>query len=98
MSIDQEQIRLRRGLVLLALEANFPNALTRDALTRAVPVFTDGRDLDRDGAYLQGKGYIDHTSSDIGGRTYHSYRILPAGVDLVEASTTDPGVRIERGS
>jgi len=96
---DINETRLRRGLILHALHAQYPMALTKSSLEKQVGPFYEGdqRALNRDLAYLEESRFLEDRSSDIADRTIHAYRITPAGVNLVEGATKDPGVHFERG-
>lgn len=99
MSADVNETRLRRGLILHALHAQFPMALTKSSTEKQVGPFYGGdtRSLARDLAYLEESGFLEDRSSEIGDRTVHAYKITPAGMNLVEGATKDPGVHFERG-
>jgi hypothetical protein len=46
--------------------------------------------------YLEAKGYVDAEWENDGTGDLKSVRLLPTGMDLVELSTTDPGVTFVR--
>lgn len=91
--------RLRRGFILHALHANYPHPLARPSLERTVSPFyqNDARALERDLAYLEEKKLIERKGAEIGNRVVHSFAIEPAGIDIVEGSTADPGIEIAGG-
>ena len=92
-----EELRERRGLILHALHANYPNPVTRGAIDRQVmPFYTSVKELDRDIEYLADKGFLEKRETEIGERKIRNYEITPAGVDLVDGSTQDPGVHFAR--
>lgn len=96
MSANQRTIQ--RGLVLLALEAQYPQALMQKALDRQLgKLFESTEALDRELAYLKDKGLISAVSQELAGRTLTSWSITTAGIDLVEGTTSDPAIHIERG-
>lgn len=90
---------LRRGILLLALHAQFPLALTRPALDRQVGPFYahDPVQLVRDLAYLEQKGFLVQKRARIGQHVIETATLTPAGVDVVEGTTSDPGIEIVRG-
>jgi hypothetical protein len=94
MSLDQ--LRERRGLILHSLHAQYPMRLMRTALDRNVMPFYAGEagQFDRDVEYLRDKGYLDVEEQTLAGRSISAFKITPAGVDLVEGSTKDPGIII----
>jgi len=85
-----------RGLLVLALYAQFPGFFTDQALQNQVRVFYRGDQeaLVRDIAYLQRSGYLTVTEQKLGPRRIRAYELTPQGVDIAEGSTTDPGVDI----
>lgn len=90
---------MRRGVQLLALQAQYPGKLARAVLTQQLSAFIeDPKDLDRDCAYLSDKGYatwaVEHFE---GGASVLMGRITAAGIDLIDGVSTDPGVHIQRG-
>lgn len=94
--MSETQTPLRRGLVLLALKAQYPLPLTRVALDRQLGPFyaTDPRDLARDLAYLAERGFLRRDSHEVGGLTFATICLTAAGVDVVERIVKDPGVEI----
>lgn len=92
-----DQLRERRGLILHALHANFPLRTMRAAIERAVMPFYVGEaaQFARDIEYLRAKGYLDVHQEHVGRSAVEAYSISPAGVDLVERTTADPGVFIQ---
>lgn len=99
MSADADETRLRRGLILHALHAQFPLRLSAASLQRQVGPFYQGeaKALERDLAYLEQKGALELHSDEVGGLTVRAFSITPAGIDLVERTTTDPGITFARG-
>lgn len=91
-----DEAPLRRGLVLLALHAQYPMALMEAALERQVMPFygNDRRALGRDLAYLDDKGLLQATEQAVGGRTLRSFTITVDGVDVVDGTVQVPGVTI----
>lgn len=95
--------RLRRGLILHALHAQSPMALMRPALDRQVGVFYigDDRQLSRDLLYLEQKGALTRRMAEVtvhhAAHQVEALTITPTGTDLVEGTTTDPGIEFARG-
>jgi hypothetical protein len=84
-----------RGLVLSALQAQYPYPLTDLALShQLLPFYAgDAKAFLRDRQYLREKGYIEVESSRVGDREVHAIRITAAGIDVVEGAVRDPGVQ-----
>lgn len=93
------QSPIQRGLVLHALYEQYPMSLTTVALERRVEVFyrADPRALARDLAYLEERLLIRSEKHEVGGRTFGTVQITAAGVNVVEGTTTDPGVELSQG-
>ena len=89
--------RLRRGLVLATLAANYPHQVADGLLYRQVKSYypSDAPQFGRDVAYLAERGYLDATEDRVRGSVVKSYRITAAGIDLVERTSNDPGVEFE---
>lgn len=94
-----EMTRLRRGLVLHTLYKQYPLALADAALEASVlPAFHDDRTAYlRDRAYLADLGLIVQDGMKVAGRRLETWKLTAAGVDVVEGSTTLPGVNIGKG-
>lgn len=85
--------RLHRGLVLQALHAQYPLALTEVALERQVAaIIGGGAVLERTIAYLVEKGLVERNSVQLGQRRLSAVKLRVSGVDLVEGTTTDPAI------
>lgn len=98
MSVSNEQRPVQRGIILLALEAQYPQALMEKALDRQVGrLFEDGAALTRELAYLRDKGLIAATTETVAGRVLTSWTITTSGIDLVEGVSRDAAIHIERG-
>lgn len=97
--MSAEQSRVRRGLVLMALNAQYPLGLAEAALELQVGPFYAGdqRALVRDLAYLEDSGYLARKSVKVARQSVRSFEITPKGIDVVECSVTDPGVVISDG-
>jgi hypothetical protein len=92
-----EIVSLRRGMILLALHAQYPHALTQAMLERAVgPFYEQLRGFSVDLAYLQEKGLCTSESTMVGLKVFVSYRITTKGIDLVDGAVEEPGIQIER--
>ena len=89
---------LRRGVVLLALHAQFPLALARPALDRQVGPFyaMDPLQLHRDLAYLEQKGLLTQKKGTVGNHRIEIITLTPDGADVVEGATAIPGVEFAR--
>ncbi len=100
MNVAAEESRLRRGVVLLALHAQYPLTLAERALELQVRAFYVGtsadRNLARDLAYLEESGRILRNEDEIDGVPIRTWKLTPAGVRLAEGTETDPGVEISR--
>lgn len=92
----RDESRLRRGLVLQALHAQYPYPLTEAALSRQISVIYlgDERARARDVAYLEEKGFLQVERATVGAVTLRTFKITTAGVDVVEGSTKDAGVEL----
>lgn len=88
--------RVRRGMLLAALNAQYPHPLTELALELQTRAFYAGdpRAMVRDLAYLVESGYLTRAAEKLGGREFATYKITPTGIDICEGSTTDPGIEI----
>jgi hypothetical protein len=92
-----EVVGLRRGILLQALHAQYPYALTRAMLEKAVcALYPALKGMDADIEYLREKGLLTSEETTVAARVYRSYKLTAAGVDVVEGSTTLPGISIER--
>lgn len=92
---------IRRGLLLLALHAQYPNALLRASLDGLVGAawFGDTEAWARDAAYLQRQGLVLVDEAPLpGGRTLETWALTEAGFGLVEGAATDPAVQIARAT
>lgn len=94
--MSETQTPLRRGLVLLALKAQYPLPLTQTALDRQLGLFyaADPRALTRDLAYLSERGFLRRDSHEVGGSVFATLCLTASGVDIVERITKDPGIEI----
>lgn len=94
--MSESQTPIRRGLVLHALHAQYPMALTQGALDRQVSVFYagDSKAQARDLAYLAERELLRREQTEVGGQVVVAFRITAKGVDIVERLVTDPGVEI----
>ena len=83
-----------RGLVLQVLHTQYPLALTRVALeSRVLPFYgQDSRELARDIAYLEDKGYLRQDATEVDDLRVHTFRITANGVDVGEKRVQVPGV------
>lgn len=88
--------RVRRGLLLTAAHAQYPHPLTELALELQTRAFYAGqpRELVRDLAYLVDSGYLTRGTEKVAAREFSIYRITPEGIDIVDGSTSDPGIEI----
>ncbi len=88
--------RLRRGLILLTLLEQYPGSLARAILERNMGPAYYGRDaerdFDRDMAYLEDSGYIEHERQSFGAHVLEAVKVTPKGIDVAERSVEDPGV------
>lgn len=93
-----EVVRLRRGMVLHALHVQYPLSLAQAALERQIaPHYMFDRlakESTRDLAYLREKGLIAREEQKIGEAVIVTWRITPAGIDLVEGVATDPAIDV----
>lgn len=102
MTTDTTTLSLRRGLVLFALEANYPLALLGRALEeRVLPFYggasaASGQAFARDLEYLAEKRLIDRTEAELDGRRLVSWRLTASGLDVVTGVSQVPGITIER--
>jgi hypothetical protein len=93
--VPADNSRELRGLILSALQAQYPYPLTELALDLQIlhPFYAqDHRAFARDKAYLAEKKLIEIESSKVGDRVVSVVRITAAGVDVVEGTVRDPGV------
>lgn len=91
--------RIRRGLLLSAINAQYPHPqveLNLELQTRAIYA-GEPKAMVRDLAYLVDSGFITRTTEKIAAREITTYRITPEGIDIVEGSTSDPGIEISGG-
>lgn len=86
----------RRGLILLALNEQFPLPMMEAALhARVAPVFLgDERAWSKDLAYLEQRGFVKRTEETVMGRKLVTFALTPDGINVAEGSVTDPGVEI----
>lgn len=101
-------LKIGRGLILrLIYLAAANNALNPDAPTtmnKSVLVMTmedlqvlpKDEDLRANLRYLEDKKYVEVEWSHDGTGDFKWVKLLPSGTDLVEGSTTDPGVLFQR--
>lgn len=94
-----DDLRIRRGLLVLALYDQYPHKLTEASLERQVGTFYagDSRALARDLNYLEELGFIRRESETIGRRTIQAFELTASGVDLAEGTTAHAGVEIVGG-
>lgn len=97
--VDQ-LILLRRGMILAAL-ASAMGAPTADAMVEISlrPFFMneDARTFGRDVVYLAGKGLISRTAHRVGATSVPMLSLTPAGQDVVDGTTSVPGVMVQAG-
>ncbi len=88
--------RLRRGLLLKALNAQYPHPMMEMAIELQTKPYYAGapRALVRDLAYLVDSEYASRQAEKVAGATLTSYRITPQGIDVLEGSTADPGIEV----
>ncbi len=85
--------RLQRGLVLHALQAQYPHPLTQVSLERQVQHLVQaGGELDQVTSYLVEKGLVEARSEKIGRISVTTYRLTADGVDVADGSVALPGV------
>lgn len=108
MAADQYDLQ-RRGLILVALEPTYPTRVPLGRLVALlVSEYPDGvsvasgqprtgartSDLERDLAYLAGKGLIERHEETIAGKLAVAYGLTPAGLDVEQGVVAVPGVLI----
>lgn len=88
----------RRGLILHACHAQYPGRLMFAAIERHVMPFyvNEGGQFTRDLEYLKDSAFLSEETAEVAGRSYTSYKITPAGINLVEGTRTDPGISFKR--
>lgn len=93
-----EEARLRRGLILLALEANHPLRLRRKSIDRQVSAFYGGNGtaLDADLRWLEDSGFVGRALSAADGRTTAVFWLTPSGQSIATGEAQDAGVAVER--
>lgn len=88
-----EARRLQRGLVLHALQAQYPHPLTQVSLERQVAhLIQAGGELDQVMGYLVEKGLVKAQAEKIGRHSVTTYRLTADGVDVADGSVQLAGV------
>lgn len=101
---DPLRLKILRGVILNllymaangeALNPDDPMTMSRDVLVltmEQLKVLPPTADLYAAVRYLEAKGYVRTGWVPDGTGGFSSVELLPAGIDLVERSTSDPGV------
>lgn len=100
MSVKAKNRKLVRGYILKTLNISYPRPTLVDSLQTSligVP-FVDCTDIKPYLEYLQDRGYIKISQyvTDIGLKLDH-VKLTSDGVDLLEGTTSDPGVILHVG-
>lgn len=97
MSLNAFEARLQRGLVMHALQAQWPHCLVEMSLTRQVQaLIPDPRDLERALAYLQQRKLVELVEERVGERRIRTFRLTSDGVLVAEGTQADAGVDLGR--
>lgn len=97
MSLDAAEARLQRGLVMHALQAQWPHVLVEQSLQRQVQaLIPEPRDLERALAYLQGRKLMELVEERVGERRIRTYRLTADGLLVAEGTSSDAGVDMGR--
>lgn len=86
-----------RGNILDFLKYTYPDKVDERSIVGSLYVYNDYDDIIGALAYLVDKGYIERTEVPHPYKSVEKirmYKISPAGIDLLDGTTTDPAVTV----
>lgn len=95
-TLPQER-RLHRGLVMHALQAQYPLPLTQTTLERQVAHFIAAEALPAIVHYLAELGLMEVHTERVGTIQVTTYRLTAQGYDVADGSVASPGIDMGRG-
>lgn len=87
-----------RGSILSFMAAVYPEQVEEETIIRIKYQYYEPGDIRRSLEYLVDRSYIDRTIHKHPAqpeKKVRFYKILPAGVDLIDGVASDPGVVVE---